>query len=159
MLLYFQELEESIYINFPDILVNYTCVHTHTYTRTKEKEKKKRKKILFATTARTGWQESAHIRLLPTWLRWKTKTSRRSKHPLSLPGLLFLNLSCIVIFFFFQKTGSNLNGAVFKIPGGLQPRTKHKAKESSKPKQKITRSFDLFSYSVMICPRPFERGF
>jgi len=63
MLLCFQEPEEA-YINFPDILVNFTCARAHTHT----KEKIKSKKIAFATTARNGGQENARTRLLPAWL-------------------------------------------------------------------------------------------
>lgn len=74
----------------------------------------------------------------------KIRTARKSKHPPSLPGLVFLNLSCI--FNFFPKDRKKLEWELshFNNSGSTTAKPKHQLKESSKPKQNIIRSLTSF---------------
>ena len=126
----------KVYINFPDILVSYTCAYTNTHTK---ERKKSEKQYLPERLMMTGkWT------CLPCCSKdGQVNITSKAKHPrVKLP-----NFTCSSLFFFFPPSENSLNWVMQKILGVLQSKIKCKP-ECSKLKQK-KQIFCLFSYFWM----------
>lgn len=116
----------KVYINFPDILVSYTCAYTNTHTK---ERKKSEKQYLPERLMMTGkWT------CLPCCSKdGQVNTTSKAKHPrVKLP-----NFTCSSLFFFFSpvrkqfELGHAKNTGSATVKDQMQTRMlKVKAKET-----------------------------
>lgn len=125
----------KVYINFPDILVSYTCAYTNTHTKERKKSEKQ------YLPERLMMASGRAYRAAQKMARWTS---------LARPNIPESNCQILLVvhfFFFFPPSENSLNWVMQKILGVLQSKIKCKP-ECSKLKQK-KQIFCLFSYFWM----------